>query len=276
MTIQVLQTRLVPVANDVVTGIVDLPEGYLVSIQPTVIGGSPAPRGGGLYAQAMLLPTNSNEIADSIGTRFAAYVRSGHEPSSRPNERVYAGQRLLVALHAGSDFGGADFTVRFNISVERDLSMPPGGPYLHFEAPGSGKGVLRRIPLAQPAAGADYAPQIVPGSVRQLVRGFYGQLATEAAVGNRVPSIRLEDTAGNVLSWLHAESRQTESTVLDWGAALGAPGSQSGSAPVANASFPLPNVEGRATDAFRMVTRGIAAGDQWSTGSLFVEEWAGY
>jgi len=132
-----------------------------------------------------------------------------------------------------------------------------------------GPGVLYGVAVTTPAAGADWS-QTVPTAARWRIRGVRATFATSAAVGGRYPRLQV-DGGGATLYRVttNISFGASATTSMNWGV------------PGATAEFTSPFDEWRALpldltlsggQVLSSVTQGLAAGDQWSAITVYVEE----
>ena len=130
-------------------------------------------------------------------------------------------------------------------------------------------GVRRIVNVPNPAAGHDWLAT-VPGGVQWVVLGGMSTLVTSAAVANRVPSsvVTVEGfTVVSVLSGFGVSASNTNAFPIVTSTVLGVLTSETDQSFLLYPLTPLP--EGA---KIGVTTTGLAAADQWSTISLWVEE----
>lgn len=134
---------------------------------------------------------------------------------------------------------------------------------------GPGRRVVNVLP--QPAVGADYAVVTVPTAALWRVRGFFGTLTAANAGSARLVTVPESDSGGNEISRGIPNGTQAINTVVTYsGGRASLPGSL-GAGMVARVDFP--DVLLQAGDTVSPTTVNKNAGDQWTAGTLTVEEW---
>lgn len=132
-----------------------------------------------------------------------------------------------------------------------------------------GRGTLRSIAVADPAAGAEWS-ETVPTNARWVLYSVRATLTTDATVANRVPTVVIDDGA-NELARVASTAVQAASLVRPYSfGAFGVGIDQGASGVTVPAPFPLPLQGGWRV---RSLTGAIVAGDDWSVPRLLVEEW---
>lgn len=201
---------------------------------------------------------DDGEVVDAIGTALTVITQRGRTyvqcyiraaPGGRVKDALF--QDYIHATHP----------------VPLDMFIPPG--------PAGGHGFQTQAALAAPAAGVDYADTPVPAGAIWAPVGFRGQLVTGAGAANREFAILYLNPSGAAIGGGGVASEvQTASLTEDY---LGTPGTTSAGVSSALAggviSIGLGLVRLVAAQQMRFKTFNIQAADQWSTGSLNIEEW---
>ena len=143
--------------------------------------------------------------------------------------------------------------------------VPPG--------PGGGEGLMRVISLGDPAAGSDYTAEPVPANARWKVRGFSGELATDATGVNRRANLSYTDGTNKYGGSIH-QRNHTADLNIEYIGSIGAY-FEGGSGFLTNkpTAFSLPDTFMSEADEFAVVTEALQAGDNWGEGFIQVEEW---
>lgn len=132
--------------------------------------------------------------------------------------------------------------------------------------------LVKSVPVANPAAGADWNAVVPAGCAWELLSAE-GTLTTSAAVANRVPNLRIRDAAGLELSRIGPQAVQAATLVgvfsylVGFGTVAGVSGQQ----------MPLPSPPFFLPSGWQVgsVTTAIDVADQWSAVTLAVREWSG-
>ena len=133
-------------------------------------------------------------------------------------------------------------------------------------------GADRRIALADPAAGAEWANQTVPTNARWLVRGIISTdgLVTDATAGNRVLTIRYDDGTAIIAGGKSDPIPPSSTSPLFGG--IGVPTSPTPLAAGMAGGISLPEAYIPEGGAVSFITDNLAAADNWGAGSMGVEE----
>lgn len=142
-------------------------------------------------------------------------------------------------------------------------------PFPRSEPAFAGRGRIRSIVGTDPAAGVEIS-ETVPTNAIWRLQSFLARLVTDATVGNRFPTLLLDDGA-NVFQRYPNSALQAASQTMDWqwspiGAAFGSAGSF-------QLGFIPPDLYLPGGFRIRTSTGGIQAGDNWGAPNLLVEEW---
>jgi hypothetical protein len=141
-------------------------------------------------------------------------------------------------------------------------------PRSPIASPLDGRGLMRSIALANPAAGIEFS-QAVPAGVNWILRSVKGVLTASGAAANRVARLKIADGAANVLILSSADLAEVATLAFTYNWFNGAVASLAG--PTVQAGIPgdlrlLP------TWTIGSVTTAIDAADQWSAVTMCVEE----
>jgi hypothetical protein len=150
------------------------------------------------------------------------------------------------------------------------IRQPSGWPYGRSLDPTDGQGFLRAVPIANPAAGADWSAAVpTPYSWRLISASAL--LTTAAGGGNRTVRGLLQDGLLNILWQGCAQTVHAGGLAVQY--SFGCVG-YSVPAVVTTGYVALPcGVNLPAGFRFGVSTAGLAAGDQWSNIYLLVEQW---
>lgn len=131
--------------------------------------------------------------------------------------------------------------------------------------------LVRTVPVANPAAGADWIATPPQGCAWELLH-VKAILQTSAVVANRGPVVRLRDNAGLDLDAYPAAAVVAASLTVEqgWEAGLGA--AVTAILNVSSMSEPPPLVP--LAGSVRSLTANLDVGDQWSGIVLTVREWS--
>lgn len=222
-------------------------------------------------------PPNANQTREVLSILWSGYVRAGGIKASTPNLRVYHGWGVrVVAAGSGSLAGTARVDARVLVTPEKPAGE--GNIVQEPDGPEAGLGDYRTISLGDPAAGATYANQTVPGQSLWLIWGSAMPLVNDATGGfSRVPTIAFLDGSANGIGGSGARPVNASiAGTIRW--ARGAvPSEGAGSNPGAGgATIPGGGVPLQVAQPADVVTFPIslAAGDNFGAGFMRVEEWA--
>lgn len=272
MAKQNVPVQVLTVASDEATSSPSgAPSGWILSVQPRV---SAAVNVRGIFLEVFVLQGNTVADANIVGTIWRGYVDSGRVPASAPNFPVDSGMYVAARAYATSSSGAIRVDVA--VSVESDPKREPlGQGFVFNEEPGSGRGFMRAISLAAPAAGAEFATQTVPARALWVAHASYGELTTSVAVANRVLRTEFNDPTAGTMAMMTPDFNQTAATVGVYSGSRNATALRAGYANAAVVQlYPLPEVRLRAAQRVIYGTSGLQAADQWANGRLVVEEWA--
>jgi hypothetical protein len=250
-------------------GWITIAQAFVAQVQ--IVAGSEAPHGRFFMELSVL----QNQRSQFDKKQIAAILWRGYEgPASIPNVYVSEGAYIFLRVWAGTNASLQD-----NLSFYCQVSnRPVGGANIFNELPGTGPGEMIFAVLAAPAAGADYAPQVVPAGVRQRVRAWDGNLTTAVAAANRQAATERDTgAAANTYAVDTVGGAIPASSIVDVGQSItsGQPytnfGAISGGT---NANSPLSDIAAPATHRFVWQTANLQAADQWSAGEIMIEEWA--
>lgn len=219
----------------------------------------------------MELSVLQNQRSQFDRKQTAGILWRGYEgPASVPNFYVNEGAYIFLRVWGGTNSLSTD-----NLSFYCQVSnRPVGGSFMYNETPGSGVGEEIVFILASPSAGADYAIQTVPGTVRWRLRGLTGQLATAIAAASRVPALYKDNgAAANRFQvdavWTFIPASTTD--LISWGIGSMSAG---GNANQTVMSVALSDAVLDGGDRFYVLTSNIQGADQWAAGAYTVDEWA--
>lgn len=146
----------------------------------------------------------------------------------------------------------------------------PHVPLGVFEPAIHGSGFIRVISLGDPAAGSDYAAEVVPAGALWIVKGFKGTLVADGTGANRGPSVDYSDGTdlfgGSTTNQVHTASETTIYRGVSPGTSISE--STGKGCNLALGEVPLP-----AGYEFQINTLNLQAGDDWGEGFIEVEEW---
>lgn len=131
--------------------------------------------------------------------------------------------------------------------------------------------LLRTIPVANPAAGAEIV-QVVPGGVVWEVLALRATLTTSAAVANRLTSLQLRDSDNRIAYEFPGAAVQaaTLGVSYTWSSGYGTSTAVQGQ----QLPLPAPPPVVLAGGTVRTVTTLLDVADQWSAVVLTVREWS--
>ena len=215
-----------------------------------------------------------------LATLWEGYITSGASPMSYPDLELVPQDIITFTVSCGSGVASGD-TLQASADFIPSTPTVPSHPQNFYEPPGSGRGETVDIHASNPSAGVDLIVT-VPNFAHWDIHSLRGNLTTSSTVDNRVPRWQLQGVNGhqmfnwNVISvgWLvvvAASSSQTYSitesglleglaTAANTGAAI-APG------------LPI-NLILQGGCVLQANTALLQSGDQWSSISYLVEEWA--
>lgn len=144
-----------------------------------------------------------------------------------------------------------------------------GWPFVDSLTSVDGEGFVKSAQIGNPAAGADWSGA-VPVGVRWRFQSITAQLVTSGVAGNRVVTLQVKDSGGNLMASIPPLNAQIagQTVIYTWADSFPLTLSQG------NALAPLPaNMK-----VFQQWTVGVSTtnkdvGDQWSNISLNVQEW---
>lgn len=147
-------------------------------------------------------------------------------------------------------------------------------PFPESEQGSDGPGATKIISLGNPAANVEYTTVTVPTSARWKVRGFAGQLVTDANVAAREFTIDYDDGT-NVFAGAIAANTQPASITGNYRGSLGFPSSFASGALVTtdDIGVALPDLFLEPASRLTFITRNLQVTDNWGAGFLQVEEW---
>lgn len=129
--------------------------------------------------------------------------------------------------------------------------------------------VLRVVPIANPAAGAEVVVTVPGGSVWRPI-SLVTTLATSAVVAVRGPSLIVDDGSTTVMRLPQGGTQAASLSVVNtWANGSGSP---AGTSATGAQSVPLPDLVMPAGYRLRTLTNLIDVGDQYSAVALWVEE----
>jgi hypothetical protein len=242
---------------------VGIPAGWISRVAPRAQN---VPHGR-FYVGLFLQDSRGNEL----GLLWGGYL-TNVVPVSTPNIQVSEG--FVVVAKVGQTNSGVTGT-RIVLDVDIVDQAPAGAGFVFVEPMFSGPGDKRSLVLGAPAAGAQYIGSglifVVGAPGMFAVIGFAGSLTTSAVVPARLPKIEIHDNPGNVADDGFAVVTIPASSVAvcrggTFQAATGVPTS----VPI---SLPVRQYPGGFSVTF--ATASMDAADQWSAGTLELEEWAG-
>lgn len=233
------------------------------------------PKGGGVYLECTLVRNVLQSTTSPALTVWRDYVRANASAPSVPGIRTDGTMRLVVRITAGSTnesgntLTGAKVLMRYGWTTS-----PPAGTFITNRDPGPDGGglpVIRRVTVANPAAGADWS-QSVPAFCHWRVEDIRADLATDATVGNRTVRFHADDSSGSLVAPVNF-ANQAASTSQTYAAARHAKVAASsalGSTIIAG----CPDHVMPAAWRVRSATPGLQPGDQWSSINILAAEWA--
>jgi len=130
------------------------------------------------------------------------------------------------------------------------------------------QGQLKLYTTANPAAGAEFT-YTVPTGLRWRVIGITARIVTSIAVGNRLPTVVLNNGSADFLI-LPAGGIITASMTRDCTWLSGVSGYAAGS--YVTGGLPVPLIVGPGY-VIKSVTEAIQTGDDWAAANLIVMEW---
>lgn|SRR3990167_959191 len=142
-------------------------------------------------------------------------------------------------------------------------------PYGQNEHSMSGRGRMRQIDIADPAAGVELANTLVTGKITRI-HAFRGTLVTDATASNRMVSLSIPSTGDNIVR-VPAITLQTASLTIDYVFGIGLAYLDDTIGLRKTAPLPSDLWLDSATAIATIVTN-IQAGDNWSEGNLWIEE----
>lgn len=131
--------------------------------------------------------------------------------------------------------------------------------------------LVKAVPVAQPAAGADWSASVPAGAAWELLH-VKATLTTGAAVANRGPVVRVQDNSGNDFDAYPAAAVQAASLAAEFGWEAGYGAAVTAILNVASMSEPPPLAP--QGGLVKVVTANLQAADQWSGILLTVREWS--
>ena len=144
--------------------------------------------------------------------------------------------------------------------------------------PGGGEGVIHSFDIGDPAAGAEYTTQTVPGNALWIPRGFSSVgIVTDATAGSRRLQIQYNIVAtgtgsGNIGNGGLSDAIPPSSTSpMIGGNGMSLSGRVIAAGEVAAVNLPIAILPDTSTITF--VTDNLAAADNYGQGFLTVEEW---
>lgn len=132
-----------------------------------------------------------------------------------------------------------------------------------------GRGWMRSIASADPAAGAEFS-ETVPTAARWRFHSLYATLVTDATAANRYPTLVFDDGANIVQRSVVASPTPASSTFMYTFAPYGSP---MGTGSTSFAGVIPGDVNLPAAYRIRSITTGMVVGDNWGPPQLLVEEW---
>lgn len=183
--------------------------------------------------------------------------------SNAPRGQCFVMLRIRRGL-GSQDVTAGDIIVQGYPGVSGGIAFPTSPN----ASPLDGRGLMRSVTVANPAAGAEFS-QAVPAGVHWILRSVKAVLTSSAVAGNRVARLKIADGAANVLILSSANVNQAASLAFTFNWFNGAFPSAAG--PTVEVGIPgdlrlLP------TWTIGTLTTLIDVGDQYSAIVLGVEE----
>jgi hypothetical protein len=133
-----------------------------------------------------------------------------------------------------------------------------------------GMQLVRSVPVAQPAAGAEWTQAVPPGAIWEILNIRF-QLVTSAVVANRTSSLLVRDGDTAIAARFGPQSTQGATTTVqhNFSSGYGATNSQGLQA----APLPVPPIIMPGAWSLASFTSNLDVGDQYSGIVLAVREW---
>lgn len=250
--------------NATTTGtIIGLPTGHVVSVSVPSPAGTPRGR---VYGQVQLLDKAENVVM----LLWADYIHTGGAPSSFPGLPVSQGMKARLVITWGTAGTTERITAILGVAPGRVDGLATGVFHYVPAGPSGGRGEIREVATADPAAGADPATQTVPAVTKHKIHHAYGNLVTDATVANREPRFHITGTGTRGV--FPEQVAQTASQDRWHAFGLGAH-PMTAAAPI-HTTAPLPDQVLDAGVQYGVNAGNMQAGDNWGAVRFTVEEWA--